>query len=164
LKEVIGVHNLTCSVFINPETLETQPKTTQLKIIPFDPREILRIQNEQRIQLQTQLIPDRPDFLQPSKPAEDFMSGTRDILREAAEHILNEDQPQKVHHGGVVISVGAQQLPLQNPAGIVIGAGIQKPQQDVLISSPGFVRVTPNYISVKSPLVKKAQKVKKTLS
>ena len=109
-----------------------------------------------------------------------MVTGPRDILREATEHILLEaEQPQR-SHGGVLISVGGQQLSShhqqhqqqqqqhqqqQQPV-VMTASGTrtqQQPQpQDVLLSSPGFVRVTPNYISVKSPLVKKSQKVKKT--
>ena len=163
LKEALDLHRF-CSVSVQPEVahpfeiVSALTKTPQLKIIPFDPREILRIQSEQFIR---------------QRPGNEVVTGPRDILREATEHILLEaEQPQR-SHGGVLISVGGQQLSShhqqhqqqQLPA-VMAATGTrtqQQPQpQDVLLSSPGFVRVTPNYISVKSPLVKKSQKVKKT--
>jgi hypothetical protein len=67
----------------------------------------------------------------------------RDILREAAKHILHED------------------LQHQSVSGVLVGSGLQT--QEVVVPSPGFVRVTPNCITVKSPLAKKPQKVKKSL-
>jgi len=92
LKEALELHRF-CSVSLQPES--TNPfemvsaaltKTPQLKIIPFDPREILRLQSEQVIRQRL--------------GGSEVVTGPRDILREATEHILLEaDQPQKSHHG-----------------------------------------------------------------
>jgi len=123
----------------------------QVKIIPFDPKEIL---GQQIVQPQTRVIRINPDQL---KLDNVLPTGQRDILREAAQHILHEDNQQQQH----------QSQQLQTLGGVLISAGGQDQHHhhdSLVISSPGFVRVTPNYISVKSPLAKRPQKVKKAPS
>ncbi len=141
-----------------------QVRPQQVKIIPVNPKDFLRIQDEQRqqqqqnqtflFQSQNRILPETPVYL--VKPTDIVFSGSgqRDIRQEATEHILRRDHPSPV------------KLDVINPGGVVMtsGSSIQhRPSADLVMSSPGFVRVTPNYISVKSPLAKKSQKVKKAL-
>lgn len=177
LKDALQLHKF-CSVSVNidaPKKLAEnskvfaptvqnapQPKMQQFKIIPFDPKEILhRLQSDQIAQSQTRLIRINPDQL---KPDNLISTGPRDILREAAEHILQDDnQNQQLHQQQQQHHIQPQSH--QTVGGVLISSGSQEAHHhDLVISSPGFVRVTPNYISVKSPLAKRAQKVKKTSS
>ncbi len=146
--------------------IQVQARSPQVKIIPFDPKEILRAQNELRQQqlvqaTQSRLLGDNQQLFLIQTNDSEGQTGPadqRDILQEATEQILQDQQQQQ------------QQQPV-NLSDLVITNNIvvdctnlqQHPPTELAISSPGFVRVTPKYITVKSPLAKKPQRVKKRL-
>ena len=146
---------------------QIDPRSPQVKIIPFDPKEILRAQNELRQQqlvqaTQNRLLGDSQQlYLIRANDSGDQQTGSdqRDILQEATEHILQDHQ----QHPQQQPSVNLGDLVISNNIGLERTSVQQHPPTELVISSPGFVRVTPNYITVKSPLAKKPQRVKKRL-
>jgi hypothetical protein len=146
--------------------IQTQVRSPQVKIIPFDPKEILRAQNELRQQqlAQSRLLGDNQQlFLIRTNETDRQQTGSdqRDILQEATEHIL-QDQQQHQHQQQQTVNFS--DLVMSNNVGIDRTTSAQQhPPTELIISSPGFVRVTPNCITVKSPLAKKPQRVKKRL-
>ena len=170
LKEILLAHR-NCVIEPQPDQnsqhgfqilQQTQTRSPQVKIIHFDPKEILRAQNklQRHPQIQNTLVLDNSQAY-PVRPAGIILqtSGQRDILKEATEQIHQDQQEPHtpgLSLGGVVISHGYQRASLTT--------GTQQQQQlssELVISGPGFVRVTPNCISVQSPLGKKTQKVKR---